>query len=101
MAFYQSVEETMSDLICHMLKRTDHLNIGDQLAAFGQVYREWIKCIKNKDLVPQNILFIKTSTFEKKSIRKTPFFIFRKIPKFLQASYLLSNHLIVMKSTIK
>ena len=52
----------MSDLISHMLKRTDYLNTGDQLA-IGQEYREWIKCIKNKDLVPQNILFINTSTF--------------------------------------
>ena len=62
MTFHQSVEETMSDLICHMLKRTDHLNLGDQLA-IGQEYREWIKCIKNKDLFPQNILIINTSTF--------------------------------------
>ena len=50
MAFHQSVEGTMSELICHMLKRTDHLNIGDQLA-IAQEYREWIKCIENKDLV--------------------------------------------------
>ena len=64
MAFYQSVEETMSDLLCHMLKRTDQLNTGDQLA-IGQEYREWIKCIKNKNLVPQKILFINTSTFGK------------------------------------
>ena len=62
MPFHQSVEETMSELICHMIKRTNHLNIGDQLA-IGQEYREWIKCIKNKDLVPQNILFINTSSF--------------------------------------
>ena len=62
MAFHQSVMETMSDHISHMLKRTDYLNIGDQLA-IGQEYREWIKCIKNKDLVPQNILFVNTSTF--------------------------------------
>ena len=62
MAFHQSVEETMSDLICHMLKRTDHLNTGDQLA-IGQEYREWIKCIKERELVPQDILFINTSTF--------------------------------------
>ena len=54
----------MSDLISHMLKRTDYLNTGDQLA-IGQEYREWIKCIKNQDLVPQNILFINTSTFGK------------------------------------
>ena len=43
-------------------KRTDHLNTGDQLA-IGQEYREWIGCINNKDLTPQNILFINTSTF--------------------------------------
>ena len=64
MAFHQSVEETMSELICHMLKRTDHLNIGDQLA-IGQEYREWIKCIKNQEHLPQNILLINTSTFRK------------------------------------
>ena len=64
MAFDRSVEETMSDLICHMLKRTDNLNTGDQLA-IGQEYKEWIKCIKNKNLAPQNILFINTSTFGK------------------------------------
>ena len=65
MASHQSVEETMSDLICHMLKRTNHLNNGDQLA-IGQEYREWIKFIKNKDLVPKHILFINTSTIGKK-----------------------------------
>ena len=64
MDFNQSVEETMSDLICHVLKRTDHLNTGDQLA-IRKEYREWIKCIKNKKLVPQNLLFINTSTFGK------------------------------------
>ncbi len=64
MAFYQSVEDTMSDLICHMLKRTDYLNTGDQLA-IGQEYREWKKFIKNRDLFPQNILFINTSIFGK------------------------------------
>ena len=64
MDFNRSVEETMSDLICHMLKRTDHIHTGDQLA-IGQEYRKWIKCIKNKKLVPQNILFINTSTFGK------------------------------------
>ena len=64
MAFNQSVEEMMAELICHMLKRTYQLNIGDQLA-IAQEYREWIKGIKNKDLVPKNILFINTSTFEK------------------------------------
>ena len=47
-----------------MIKRADYLNTGDQLD-IGQEYREWIKCIKNKDLVPQNILFINTSTFGK------------------------------------
>ena len=64
MGFHQSVEGTMSDLIFHMLKRAEHLNTGDQLA-IAQEYRERIKCIKNKDLAPQNILFINTSTFEK------------------------------------
>ena len=64
MAFHQSVEETMSDLISHMIKRTEQINTGDQLAIV-QEYREWIKCINNKDLVPQNILFINTSTFGK------------------------------------
>ena len=64
MDFNRSVEETMSDLICHMLKRTNYLNTGYQLA-IGQEYREWIKCIKNKKLVPQNILFINKSTFGK------------------------------------
>ena len=59
-----SIEETMSEVICHMLTRTDKVNTGDQLA-IGQEYREWIKRIKNKDLVPQNILFINTSTFGK------------------------------------
>ena len=65
MAFNQPVEETMSEVICHMLRRTDKVNIGDKLA-IGQEYREWIKCIKNEELVPQNILFINTSTFGKK-----------------------------------
>ncbi len=64
MAFHQSAEETMSDFICHMIKRTDHLNAGDQLA-IAREYREWIKCIKNKNLIPQNISFINTSTFGK------------------------------------
>ena len=64
MAFHQPVEETMSEVICHMLKRADKVNIGDQLA-IGQEYREWIKCIQNGDLVPQNILFINTATFGK------------------------------------
>ena len=64
MAFHQPVEETMSEVICHMLKRADKVNIGDQLA-IGQEYKEWIKCIKDRELVPQNILFINTSTFGK------------------------------------
>ena len=64
MAFHQPVEETMSEVIYHMLQRTDEVSTRDQLA-IGQEYREWIKCIKNKDLVPQNILFINTSTFGK------------------------------------
>ena len=65
MASHQSVEETLSEVICHMLTRTDKVNTGDQLA-IGQEYREWIKCIKNRELVPQNILFINTSTFGKR-----------------------------------
>ena len=32
MAFHKSVEETMSELVCHMIKRTDRLNTGAQLA---------------------------------------------------------------------
>ena len=64
MAFHQAVEETMSEVIYHMLKRADKVSTRDQLA-IGQEYKEWIKCIKNKDLVPQNILFINTSTFGK------------------------------------
>ena len=62
MVFHQPVEGKMSEVICHMLKRTDHINTGDQLA-IGQEYKEWIRCIKNKELVPQNILFINTSSF--------------------------------------
>ena len=65
MAFHQPNEEIMSEVICHMIKRTDEVNTGDQLA-IGQEYREWIKCINNKELVPQNILFINTSTFGRK-----------------------------------
>ncbi len=65
MAFHQPIEETMSEVICYMLKRTDKVNTSAQLA-IGQEYREWIKCIKSKKLVPQNILFINTSTFGKK-----------------------------------
>ena len=64
MTYHQPVDQTITELICHMLKRIDHLNTADQLA-IGQEYREWIKCIKNKDLVPKNTLFIKTSTFGK------------------------------------
>ena len=59
-----SIEETMSEVICHALRRTDQLNTGDQLA-IGQEYREWIQCIKNRELIPQDILFINTSTFRK------------------------------------
>ena len=52
----------MSELTYHMLKRIDHLNLGDQLA-IGQEYREWIKCLESKNLVPQNILFINTLNY--------------------------------------
>ncbi len=65
MALHQPVEETISEVICHMLKRTDKVNTGDQLA-IAQEYREWIKCIQKRELVPQNILFINTSNFRKK-----------------------------------
>ena len=65
MEFHQPVEGTITEVICHMLARIDKVNPGDQLS-IGQEYREWIKCIKNKELVPQNILFINTSTFAKK-----------------------------------
>ena len=65
MEFNQTVEKTMSEVICHMLKRTDEVNTRDQLA-IGQEYKEWIKCIKEREFVPQNILFINTSTFGKK-----------------------------------
>tara|TARA_B100000579_G_scaffold304257_1_gene254094 strand:+ start:1800 stop:1955 length:156 start_codon:yes stop_codon:yes gene_type:complete len=37
-----SIEPTMSEVICHAFRRTDKLNTGDQLA-IGQEYREWIK----------------------------------------------------------
>ena len=65
MSFHQPVEETISEVICHMLKRADKVNSGDQLA-IGQEYSEWIKCIQNRELVPQNILFLNTSTFGNK-----------------------------------
>ncbi len=39
MEFHQSVEETLSDLICHMLNTTDHISTEDQLA-IDQEYRE-------------------------------------------------------------
>ena len=60
-----SIEETMSEVICHALRRTDQLSTEDQLA-IGQEYREWIQCIKNRELTPQDILFINTSSFGKK-----------------------------------
>ncbi len=65
MAFHQPVEETMSNVIFHMLKRTEKVSPRDQLA-IGQEYREWINCINNRELDPQDILFINTSSFEKK-----------------------------------
>ena len=65
MALHQPVEETMSEVICHMLNRTDKVSTADQLA-IAQEYREWITCIKNRELIPQDILFINTSTFGKK-----------------------------------
>jgi len=48
----------------HMLKRIDHLKTRDT-SDIDQEYREWMKCIKNKDLVPQEILIINISTFGK------------------------------------
>ena len=65
MAFHQRVEETISEVIFHMLRRTDIVNAQNQLA-IGQEYKEWIECIKSRELIPQNILFINTSTFGKK-----------------------------------
>ncbi len=65
MASHHSIETTVSDVICHALRRTDKLNTEDQLA-IGQEYREWIQCIENRELIPQDILFINTSTFGKK-----------------------------------
>ena len=56
MAFHQPVEETMSEVICHMLKRTDEVNVGDQLA-IGQEYREWIKCIKKGTCSTKDTLY--------------------------------------------
>ena len=46
------------------IKGPSMLITGDKLA-IGHKYREWIRSIKNKDLVPQNILFINKSTFGK------------------------------------
>ena len=65
MASHHSIEETMSEVICHALRRTDKLNPGDQLA-IGQEYKEWIKCIENRELIPQDILFLNSSTFGRK-----------------------------------
>ena len=60
-----SIEETISEVIYYALRRTNQLNIGDQLA-IGQEYREWIQGIENREMIPQDILFINTSTFGKK-----------------------------------
>tara|TARA_Y100001968_G_C19331506_1_gene704558 strand:+ start:539 stop:739 length:201 start_codon:yes stop_codon:yes gene_type:complete len=62
MTFDHSIEETMSEIICHVLRRSAKVNTGDQLA-IGQEYREWIKCIENNNLMPEDILFINTSSF--------------------------------------
>ncbi len=32
MVFHQPVKETKSKVVCHMLKKTDKVKIGDQLA---------------------------------------------------------------------
>ena len=55
----------MSEIKYHMLNRSDEVITEDKLAT-GQESREWIKCIKNKELAPQDILFINTSTFGKR-----------------------------------
>tara|TARA_B100000700_G_C14717871_1_gene702274 strand:- start:299 stop:451 length:153 start_codon:yes stop_codon:yes gene_type:complete len=47
-----------------MFNRANHLKTGDQLD-IGEEYREWIDCIKDKDLFQQKILFINSSTFGK------------------------------------
>ena len=47
MAFHQTIEETMSEVLCHMLKRTDKVKTEDQLA-IGQEYREWINAKRIK-----------------------------------------------------
>ena len=60
-----SIEETMSEVIFNVLRRTNQLSTGDQLA-IGQEYREWIQGIENRELIPQDILFINSSTFGKK-----------------------------------
>ena len=67
MKFHQPVEEVMSEVLCHMLKRANKISLGDQLA-IGQEYKEWIKYITDKELAPQKVLFINTSTFRKKFI---------------------------------
>tara|TARA_Y100001968_G_scaffold255564_1_gene241712 strand:+ start:213 stop:383 length:171 start_codon:yes stop_codon:yes gene_type:complete len=54
MAFHQSVEGTVAELICHMLKRKDKLNTDAQLA-ITQEYIYGVSSIRNKDFVPQNI----------------------------------------------
>ncbi len=64
MALNQPIEETISETIYHILKRTNKVNAGDKIA-IGQEYREWIKSIENHELIPHNILFINTSTFGK------------------------------------
>ena len=56
----------MSEVICHMLKRIDKVKAGNQLA-IGQEYKEWLITYLIKELVPQNILFINTSTFGQES----------------------------------
>ena len=56
----------MSEIISHALRRSSQLNTEDQLA-IAQEYREWIKCIENRELIPQDILLINTSTFGKES----------------------------------
>ena len=64
MIFDQPVEETMSEIICHMLKRREKISMEERFA-IGQEKREWITCIKDRKQVSQSILFINTSSFEK------------------------------------
>ena len=66
MTFHQeTIEETMSEVLFHILRRTNKVNKRDQLA-ICQEYREWIRCIEKREFIPQDILCLNTSTFGKK-----------------------------------